>query len=306
MCCGTIERPRGNLLIEKSQIARGQNIFARCPQEPERQIACIIRDHRRDYAMAGHAVWDRSIVPNFLQRVAQNALYNIGVAEDEGQGMLKRIARCALESHGVLIEAVLIEDVLLEEIVISETAAQVIVIPFRLARDPGLVGHGESHALGLPGCARSFQRRERGGLMTRDQRVQLESGRQISIEEIERLRFAGIEMELALKQHCALRVLGSELIIEVAAQSGRMLHAACAEERFSIDGVAVGGAIERDEKSRGRMKIVKISLGRWLLNRADEVVCISSEHNLHALPEGFFFRRAAWKLLGLQQADVPI
>jgi hypothetical protein len=54
------------------------------------------------------------------------------------------------------------------------------------------------------------------------------------------------------------------------------------------------------------MKIVKFSLGRWLLNRADERIRISREHGLHALPHRFFFRRAAEKLLGLNQADVSI
>ena len=50
--------------------------------------------------------------------------------------MLQGIARGALKSHGVLIDAALGQDVLAEEIIVGEAAAQVVIMPGGFALRP--------------------------------------------------------------------------------------------------------------------------------------------------------------------------
>ena len=67
--------------------------------------------------------------------------------------MLQRIARRALKSHHVLVNAGLRKDVLVEEVVVCQATAQVIVVPCDFPVHPRLAFSAESQALFLPLCA---------------------------------------------------------------------------------------------------------------------------------------------------------
>ena len=64
--------------------------------------------------------------------------------------MLQRIARRALKSHHVLVNAGLRKNVLVKEVVVSQAAAQVVVVPGDFPLDPRLAFGTEVQTLFLP------------------------------------------------------------------------------------------------------------------------------------------------------------
>ncbi len=113
--------------------------------------------------------------------------------------MLQRVARRALKSHHVLINAVLVEDVLVEVVVISQAAAEAIVIPDRLALHPRVGADAETHPLLFPFGARILPGGGGARAVFRSQRIELEAGRQVTIEEIQRALLPGIDVDRAFQ-----------------------------------------------------------------------------------------------------------
>jgi len=100
---------------QEMPVLRSQKIFTRSPQQPHLLVARP-KDHGHRNAAAHDAIWDRSVGLNLLQRVSNDFFYRRGVAKDEWQNVLQRVARRALKSKDVLIHVSLRKDVLLEKL----------------------------------------------------------------------------------------------------------------------------------------------------------------------------------------------
>src|SRR5581483_748856 len=107
---------RYNPSVQKTNVACAKDVFACDPKQPERHIARIVGSYRHWHTMANNAVGNRAVGANFAQRVTENLAHNLGIAEDKWKHMLQRIARCALKSHHVLINARLRNDVVMKEV----------------------------------------------------------------------------------------------------------------------------------------------------------------------------------------------
>jgi len=161
--------------------------------------------------------------------------------------MLQRIACRTLKPGDVLGARSLGNVMFPKEAVVGNAAAYIIAAPGSFSLHPRFGFRAEDKTAVLP--LRTGTRPHRGRVVRvlGRQAVDIESLRKISVEEIHRAAFSGVQCQIPLQKQCALRTTRTQIIVQATCHPRGKLNGAF--EKFGTIGCKpIGRGVQRDKK----------------------------------------------------------